>query len=78
MATVEVVREQPQPQPPPVKEVVLRLSDEEAAAITAVLGLATGAYPFMGVYTALSDEGYGLADANRHERLQSLSGLDPY
>lgn len=74
VAAVEVIRE-PVPAPP-VKEVVLRLTDEEAAAVTAVLGNTVGDPPFYSIYQALIAAGYGYSnDTDRNERLQKASGL---
>lgn len=55
MATAEVIRSTPKPQPlPPVEEVVLRLSKDEAETLFEVLGRHTGRWDNWGdVATAI-------------------------
>lgn len=66
MIDIEIVRE-----PAPISEVVLRLSEEEAVAIAAALGVAPSGHPFQPLYSALRKAGLGYG----HKRYDEFSRL---
>lgn len=75
MATAKVYRSAPVP--PPVREVVLRLTEDEAAAIAVVTGkLPVGSGPWSDLFNLLNSEGVGFGTP-AYERLRDVyNGLD--
>lgn len=75
MAAVEVIRAAPVE--PPIEEVVLRLTPEEAAAVGVALGACAAKPPFYPIYQTLDEAGYGYTDPNteRYEGLRRKAGI---
>jgi hypothetical protein len=72
MAAAKVVRDEPIQ--PPIKEVILRLTEDEAKTLGALTGGAHGTRDVQSVYDALASAGFGWPEDRRaleaYKRLQ--------